>query len=129
VSTAYLLDSHVLMWAVRTPERLSRKVRRICENPSTLRAVSVASLWELSVKASLGAVAIREVETTLPSWVASLNARVLSVEAGHAYAVYGLPMLHRDPFDRMLIAQATVEDLVLVTNDENIHRYDVRWTW
>ena len=129
MSTAYLLDSHVLMWAVRTPERLSRKVRRICENPSTLRVVSVASLWELSIKASLGAVAIREAETTLPAWVATLSARVLSVEAAHAYAVYGLPMLHRDPFDRMLIAQAMVEDLVLVTNDESIHRYDVRWAW
>jgi PIN domain nuclease of toxin-antitoxin system len=55
--------------------------------------------------------------------------QVLSLEAAHVYAVYGLPMLHKDPFDRMLIVQAIAEGLVLVTKDEDIHRYDVKWAW
>jgi PIN domain nuclease of toxin-antitoxin system len=111
------------------PEALSRKALGICEDPAAKCVISVVSLWEMAVKCSIGKMEIEAVPTTLPAWVAKLNARVLPLEPAHAYAVYGLPMLHRDPFDRMLIAQATVEDLVLVTNDENIHRYDVRWTW
>jgi PIN domain nuclease of toxin-antitoxin system len=125
----YLLDTAVVFWALTDPGELSRKARRICEDPAAKRVISVASLWELSVKASLGAIEIRNVETTLPTWITALNARMLPLEAAHAYAVYGLPMLHKDPFDRMLIAQAVVEDLVLVTSDEHIQRYDVKWVW
>ena len=66
---------------------------------------------------------------TLPGWVARMNMQVLPLEAAHAYAVYGLPMLHKDPFDRMLIVQAIAEGLVLVTKDEDIHRYEVKWAW
>jgi PIN domain nuclease of toxin-antitoxin system len=58
-----------------------------------------------------------------------LNMRILPLEAAHAYAVYGLPMLNRDPFDRMLIAQAMSEDLTLVTSDQQIHQYAVKWIW
>lgn len=66
---------------------------------------------------------------TLPGWVAGMNMQVLPLEAPHVYAVYGLPMLHKDPFDRMLIVQAIAEGLVLVTKDEDIHRYEVKWVW
>jgi PIN domain nuclease of toxin-antitoxin system len=125
----YLLDTAVVYWAMVEPEKLSRKARRVCENPAATRVISAASLWELSVKCSIGAMTICDAATALPAWVASLNARVLPLDAAHAYAVYALPMLHRDPFDRMLVAQAQVEGLTLVTNDENIQRYDVKWLW
>ena len=91
--------------------------------------LSVASIWEMAVKCSIGKLVIPDPLTIVPAWVELLKIQVLAFEQSHAYATYGLPMLHKDPFDRMLIAQAMVEDLVLVTNDENIHRYDVRWTW
>lgn len=129
MSTVYLLDSHVVVWAMRDPERLSRKAHRLCEDSATQRVISAAALWELAIKASIGAITIRDADVTLAAWVATLDARVLPVEASHAYAMYGLPMLHKDPFDRMMVAQAKLEDMVLVTNDERVHQYDVKWIW
>jgi PIN domain nuclease of toxin-antitoxin system len=126
---SYLLDTVTINRAMQEPNKLSRKALRVCEDPSVERVISVASLWEILVKCSIGAMRIRDVSATLPEWVARLGARVLPLEASHAYAVYSLPLLHRDPFDRMLIAQAKVEDLVIVTNDENIQRYDIKWLW
>ena len=125
----YLLDSHTFLWAASAPEKLSRKARRICEQTVSPLVISVASLWEIAAKCGAGKLSIPQPDVALPVWVAHMNMRVLTLNAAHAYAVYGLPMLHKDPFDRMLIAQAMVEDLVLVTSDENIHRYDVQWAW
>lgn len=91
--------------------------------------VSAASLWELVSNCSIGKLTISDVTTTLPGWVNSLGARVLPLEASHAYTAYGLPLIHKDPFDRMLLAQAITEDLTLVTSDETIQRYAVKWVW
>jgi PIN domain nuclease of toxin-antitoxin system len=125
----YLLDSHTFLWAASAPEKLSRKARRICEQTVNPLLISVASLWEIAAKCGVGKLSIPQPDVTLPAWVAHMNMQVLPVEAAHAYAVYGLPMLHKDPFDRMLIAQAVAEGLVLVTNDEEIRRYEIKWTW
>lgn len=112
-----------------TPRVLSRRARRICESPGVQRVVSAVSLWELVSKCSIGKLTISELTTTLPTWVNSLGARVLPLEAAHAYAAYGLPLFHKDPFDRMLLAQAITEGLTLVTSDELIQRYAVKWVW
>jgi PIN domain nuclease of toxin-antitoxin system len=125
----YLLDSHTFLWAASAPRKLSRHARRICEQTVTPLVISVASLWEITAKCGAGKLSIPQLAVTLPIWVARMNMQVLPLEAAHAYAIYGLPMLHKDPFDRMLIAQAIVEDLVLVSNDEDIHRYAVKWAW
>jgi len=112
-----------------TPRVLSRRARRICETPGVNRVVSAVSLWELISKCGTGKMSITQATTTLPAWVNNLGARVLPLEAAHAYAAYGLPLLHKDPFDRMLIAQAVADDLTLVTSDEAIQRYPVKWVW
>jgi PIN domain nuclease of toxin-antitoxin system len=125
----YLLDSHTFIWAASAPQKLSGKARRICEHTAAPLWISAVSLWELAAKCGAGKLTIPRADLALPGWVARMNLQVLPVEAAHAYAVYGLPMLHKDPFDRMLIAQAVTEDLVLVTNDEDIHRYPVKWVW
>ena len=125
----YLLDTSTFLWAGSAPQKLSRKARRICESPGLRRVVSVTSLWELVAKCSIGKLEISGLASTLPTWVAHLDARLLPIEAAHAYASYDLPLLHRDPFDRMLIAQALAEDLTLVTKDEAIQRYPVKWIW
>jgi len=91
--------------------------------------VSAASLWEAVVKCSIGRLSIAQATTTLPMLVENLGVRVLPLEAVHAYAAYGLPLLHKDPFDRMLIAQAVANNLTLVTSDETIQRYPVKWVW
>jgi PIN domain nuclease of toxin-antitoxin system len=125
----YLLDTSTFLWAASSPRFLSRRARRICESTSATRLVSAASLWELATKCSIGKLSIANAQAALPAWLLNLDARVLPIEAAHAYAAYGLPILHKDPFDRMLVAQAIAEDLTLVTSDEAIHRYAVKWVW
>jgi PIN domain nuclease of toxin-antitoxin system len=125
----YLLDSHTFLWAASAPKKLSRKARWICEQTASPLVISVASLWEITAKCAAGELSIPQLGLTLPAWVQHMNLQVLPIQAEHAYAVYGLPALHKDPFDRMLIAQALVEDLVLVTNDEDVQRYTVKWVW
>ena len=125
----YLLDTSTFLWAATEPAKLSRKARRICESQREQLVVSVVSLWELVVKCGTGALRIASPDRTLPDWAAQLGARVLPVEAAHAYAVHGLPPIHRDPFDRLLVAQAISEDLPLLTSDERIRQYPARCVW
>jgi PIN domain nuclease of toxin-antitoxin system len=123
------LDTNTFLWAGSARGKLSRKARRICENPGVERVVSAVSIWETVAKCGIGKLSISQITATLPMLIESLGARVLPLEAAHAYAVYGLPLLHKDPFDRMLIAQAVAGNLTLVTSDENIQRYPVKWVW
>jgi PIN domain nuclease of toxin-antitoxin system len=125
----YLLDTNTFLWSASAFGKLSRRARRICESPGVERLVSAVTLWEVIAKCSLGKLTIAQVTSTLPDMIDNLGARVLPLEAAHAYAAYGLPLFHKDPFDRMLIAQAVAEDLALVTSDETIQRYAVKWVW
>jgi PIN domain nuclease of toxin-antitoxin system len=125
----YLLDTAPFLWAVTDPGRLSRKARRICESQRETLVLSVASLWEIMIKCGVGGLRIANPARTLPDWVAALGARVLVVEAAHAYNLHTLPPIHRDPFDRMLVAQAITENLPLVTADQFIQQYPVRCVW
>ena len=126
----YLLDTHTFLWAAQAPEKLSRRARRICEMPAKPLWVSVVSLWELIALCEAEKLEIPTVGLTLPAWLDRLNAHALMLETEHVLALYGLPLLHRDPFDRALLAQAQVEGLTLVTKDEDIHRYpSAKWIW
>jgi len=125
----YLLDTNTFLWASGAPRALSGRARRICQSSAARRVVSAASLWEIAMKCSTGKLAIFNPTATLPVWLANLEARVLPVGEAHAYAAYGLPLIHKDPFDRMLVAQAVSEDLTVVTGDEIIQRYPVKWVW
>lgn len=116
-----LLDTHVVLWAAAMPERLGRD-RTLIEQSD--RIVSAASVWELSIKQGLGKVNLGE---AVGPWFErarrELAATPLPITPAHAAAVETLPMIHRDPFDRLLIAQAQSEDLVLVTADAALREY------
>ena len=126
----YLLDTHTFLWAAQAPEKLSRRARRICEAPAKPLLVSVVSIWEVIALCEAEKLEIPAAGLTLPAWLGRLNAHALMLETEHVLALYGLPLLHRDPFDRALLAQAQVEGLTLVTKDEDIHRYpSAKWIW
>jgi PIN domain nuclease of toxin-antitoxin system len=101
----------------------------LCESQRETLVVSAASLWEIAIKCGVGGLRIADPARSLPDWLAGLGARVLHVDAVHTYAVYGLPPVHRDPFDRLLVAQAIAEGLPLLTNDEFIAQYPVHCVW
>lgn len=114
-----LLDTHVLLWALSTPEKLPARFRRELDTAQVF--VSAASIWEVAIKAGLGKLDAdpREVlDAVQPS-----GFELLDVTGTHAARVATLPSIHRDPFDRMLVAQALVEPLILVTRDEALTAY------
>ena len=117
-----LLDTHVVLWAAADPERLGPSLSLVAE--AEQRLVSAASTWELAIKANLGKI---ELGMDVRSWVAralrALRAESLVITGDHAAAVEHLPPLHRDPFDRMLVAQATFEGVVLLTSDDVLTGY------
>jgi len=119
-----LLDSHCLVWFRNGDERLSPVVREAIESEDVELIVSIASFWELCLKESLGRFKVESgVAGLYREWIENGVADLLSIEFRHLDGLGSLPWLHRDPFDRLLIAQAMIEDLTLATADEVIRSY------
>ena len=125
--SAHLLDTSTLLWALGAPERLSPRVQRLVDAGENV--LSVASYWEVVIKSHQGLLTIADLGTWWRRATELLAARVLSIRASHVTALAALPLLHRDPFDRILVAQAVAEGLDFVTNDESISGYQVRTIW
>jgi PIN domain nuclease of toxin-antitoxin system len=125
-----LLDTHTLLWWLDGDRRLSRGARNVIAADDTAVLVSAASAWEISTKVRLGKLpGATEVAAELPAILRSQNFEALSMAIVHALRAGNLPGPHRDPFDRMLIAQAQHEDLALVSNERVFDAYGVRRIW
>ena len=118
-----LLDTHLLLWAASAPERLDPALLQMLEAPMNTPLFSVVSLWELVIKRSLNRPDFQLEPSLLRQSFLEVGWRELFVEAHHALAVGQLPSLHRDPFDRLLLAQAQSEGLLLITADQQLARY------
>jgi PIN domain nuclease of toxin-antitoxin system len=120
-----LLDTHVFLWLLAEPERLGTHLRYV-EDPANGLLLSAASSWEIAIKVRLGRLALPDdPRRYVPDRMRAVGAEPLDVEHAHALAVAELPPLHRDPFDRMLVAQARHLRLTIVTADADLARYDV----
>jgi PIN domain nuclease of toxin-antitoxin system len=121
-----LLDTHALIWWVRDMDRLGSNARAIISDPLSTVRVSAASVWEIAIKSALGRLEFRlPLEDTLPQEIARNGFLPLPVNFEHALGVRRLPLVHADPFDRMLVAQAACEGLTIVTADRRIREYPV----
>lgn len=122
----FLVDTHCWLWLQASPERLAEDVITLLEDPANDLFLSAASSWEIAIKHALGKLPLPEPPSRyVPSRLAASGCRGLSIEHTHALRVAELPPHHRDPFDRLLVAQAQVEGLVLVTADRQFEGYDV----
>jgi PIN domain nuclease of toxin-antitoxin system len=120
-----LVDAHALLWFVAgDSRRIGKALRALIEAEAT--TVSAASLWVIAIKARLGKL---DAPDDLPRRVEQLGFDLLAITAEHAWQVRQLPLHHRDPFDRLLIAQAQVERLPIVTADPAFSAYDVKTVW
>jgi PIN domain nuclease of toxin-antitoxin system len=125
-----LLDTHTLLWWLDGDRRLSRRARAVIANDDNTVLVSAASAWEISTKVRLGKLpGANEVGAELPAILRQQNFEPLPITIVHALRAGNLPGPHRDPFDRMLIAQAQDEDLALASNERIFDAYGVRRVW
>ena len=118
-----LLDTHLLVWAMGSPQRLPAGLAEMLEDPLNTPVFSVASLWELVIKQALGRPDFTVQPAVLRRALLDGGWQELPIEARHALAVAQLPPLHRDPFDRLLLAQATADGLLLITADTQLADY------
>jgi len=125
-----LLDTHAFLWFVAGDSALSRRARRQIEAPKNERFLSLASLWEIAIKHSLGRLTLAIPLSQLVERGAENNGvQLLAIERAHVVAVADLPFHHRDPFDRLLVAQAMSHDLAIVGRDEAFDAYPVTRIW
>lgn len=117
-----LLDTHALLWWLASPEDLAPLARKAIETPAHEVFISAASLWEMSIKQELGKLALPGNPVAV---LESCGFAVLAMNAEHAWRAGTLPPHHKDPFDRMLVAQTEVEGMVLVTRDTTIPKYGI----
>jgi PIN domain nuclease of toxin-antitoxin system len=123
-----LLDTHAFLFAINPWERLPQKAQREIADSAEVY-VSAITLWEIAIKVGIGKLPLPANAAFYFSHVASLGAEMLAVTPEHASAVFGLPLHHRDPFDRLLIAQALAENLTIVSQDRAFAGYGVRTLW
>lgn len=125
-----LLDTQCLLWWFTAPEQLNSKaIEQIVDSDNAL-FFSVASAWEIAIKVGIGKLPLPEpVDTYVASRMQLLGAKYLDIVFPHACRVATLPLLHRDPFDRILVAQAQIERMTLVTADEILTQYSVDLLW
>ena len=116
-----LLDTAVLIFAVESPERLSKRAVSVLQNPGNIRELSAVSLSEIAVKSTLGKLDI--LAATVRQAIQDLDVRILPYTAEHAFRLFELPLHHRDPFDRQIIAQALSEEVTVVTPDDAFKLY------
>ncbi len=125
-----LVDTHVFLWAILTPERLSDHARSIFLDPKAELLVSIATPWELAIKAGIGKLENGStILTDFESVLASGGYRILDTSIQHTIQSGLLPRYHKDPFDRLLIAQALDLNLPILSCDEIFDRYDVKRIW
>lgn len=129
-NSGFLLDTHVLLWWLFDDPKLSSLARDIIRAPENMIIVSSASGWEIATKSRLGKLPqAGDITNKLPSLLQKARIKVLSITMIHALAAGALPGPHRDPFDRMLIAQGQIEQLPIVTSDRAFKKYPVDLIW
>ncbi|MFZ5595559.1 MAG: type II toxin-antitoxin system VapC family toxin [Bacillota bacterium] len=125
-----LLDTHTFLWWITDDDRLSGRIREIIGNIENELYLSAASGWEMAIKAGIGKLSLPGDLELFVSEQLSVNAiNPLPIQMGHALYVNSLPEYHRDPFDRLIIAQARMEGMPILTSDRQIMRYPVKTIW
>jgi PIN domain nuclease of toxin-antitoxin system len=125
----YLLDTHTIIWYFEGSPRLPSRLKEIIDNSGNSVYICSVSPWEIAIKVSSGKLKLRFIFEEFLDKIKVGTFDLLQIENEHLKRLAVLPFLHRDPFDRQLIATAQAENLTIITADEGIHQYDVPWIW
>jgi len=125
----YLLDTHAVVWYVRKVPNLPSKVEEIIDDESNRRYISSTSLWEIAIKVNLDKLQLNSTFDEFLGVIRSSKFEILQIRDEYLKRLSVLPFIHKDPFDRLLISTALVENLTIITADENVRKYSVPWVW
>jgi PIN domain nuclease of toxin-antitoxin system len=125
----YLLDTHTIIWYLDDSLRLPPKTGKIIDNSNNRRCISSVSLWEIAIKLNLGKLTLNFTFDEFLDKIRSSEFEILQIRDEYLKRLSVLPPIHKDPFDRLLISTALVENLTIITADENVRKYDVAWIW
>ena len=125
----YLLDTHAIIWMVEDSPKLPLAIKEIIRNPVNQIAICSISIWEIAIKMHIGKLSLSMQLDELIDLLRCSDFDFLQVEDEYIMNLSKLPLLHKDPFDRLLISTSLVENMTLITIDENIQKYDVAWIW
>jgi PIN domain nuclease of toxin-antitoxin system len=126
----YLLDTHVFIWWMQDSKQLSQNARTIIADSANEIYISAATVWEMSIKCKLGKLEIKNFsEEFLKKQIIANAFSFMHISLSHSFRIYELDIFHKDPFDHMLIAQAQIENCVIITKDSLFEKYDVDILW
>ncbi|MGH2646686.1 MAG: type II toxin-antitoxin system VapC family toxin [Ginsengibacter sp.] len=125
----YLLDTHTLIWFLNGDKDLSAKARKTIESSNALNFVSIASLWEIAIKVSLGRLDLKTSFEKIGEEIISNNFQILPITFQDTLILSSLPFHHRDPFDRLIIAQSINNKFTIISKDQYFHNYKVEVIW
>lgn len=124
-----LLDTHTLLWFSENNPRLSQNAKSLIESEDNNCFISIASIWEMAIKTSLGKLTVKFGFNNLLNEIHQHGFDVLPIEFKHTILLTSMNFHHRDPFDRLLIAQSIVEDYALISNEEIFEKYEIKRIW
>lgn len=122
----YLIETHILIWFIEGNEKLDKQAQTLIANPANDIYISQASLWEMTIKISIGKLSLSISLSELEVFLSNNQFQILETKFSHYEMLQNLPFHHQDPFDRMIIAQAKAEDYTLLTNDDRFKLDDVK---
>lgn len=126
----YIIDTHTFLWAISDSDSLSESANNLIEDVRNKIHLSIASLWEMSIKISIGKLELEEsFDTLIPRELYNFDINILSIEIDHLSHLAALPLHHRDPFDRLIISQSFIEDYPIIGQDSKFNAYGVHIIW
>jgi len=125
----FLLDTHALIWYFEDSSSIPEKIVNLIDSNVNRKYICSVSLWEIAIKTNIGKLKMNLPFDELLAEIANSELTILQVENEYLKSVLTLPFLHKDPFDRLIIATAITENMPIITIDENIHKYDVSCIW
>jgi PIN domain nuclease of toxin-antitoxin system len=123
------MDTHAFMWFVNGDSRLGANARQEIENQDNISYLSIGSLWEIAIKINIGKLKLSYPYVTVIQQIEENGIELLPIKFLHTQQLINLPLHHRDPFDRLIIAQAMAEDMMIISKDENFNYYPVEIVW
>lgn len=130
MNNLYILDTHALLWFLSGDERISPNSRKVISDPKSRCFISIASLWEMAIKIKIGKLVLSFDLKELATYLSGNNIEVLPIAFAHILETLDLEDHHRDPFDRIIIAQARFERLTIISKDENFSKYaQIKLVW